>query len=181
MNAVKYALIIACFFLVACNPLSNTETQTVEANVDKSSGDAALKDIVLNNDIPKDYWAGQWRVINIWAEWCKPCWQEIPELNEFFVTQKNTQIKLLGFNFDELESTELVMLKEKMSIQFPILNQWPEVWTKPDIKGLPATVIISPDNLIIDILWGPQTVASLDKGIADAKGVVENSLKEGDE
>ena len=36
---------------------------------------------------PKDNWQGQWRVINVWAEWCKPCWEEIPELNVFYATQ----------------------------------------------------------------------------------------------
>ena len=25
---------------------------------------------------------GQWLVINYWAEWCAPCREEIPELNE---------------------------------------------------------------------------------------------------
>ena len=118
-----------------------------------SASSASLKndDLTSNDATSNDYWAGQWRLVNIWAEWCKPCWKEIPELNQFYAAQKDSDIKLLGFNFDELEPSELVVLKEKMSIDFPVLSQWPAVWTKPDVMGLPATVIIAPDNIMIDV------------------------------
>jgi thiol-disulfide isomerase/thioredoxin len=165
ISGIKFALLISSIFLAACNPLSEKPTP----------GTA----LVAGGYAPQDHWSGQWRVINIWAEWCKPCWQEIPELNQFFAAQEKHGVKLLGFNFDELEQAELVALKEKMSIQFPILSQWPDMWTKPVIKGLPATLILSPDDQVIKILWGPQSLSSLDKGIEDAKKVIKDSLKEG--
>ena len=133
---------------------------------------AKSDDVVLN-----DHWSGQWRLVNIWAEWCKPCWKEIPELNQFYAVNKNSDIKLLGFNFDELENDELIILKEKMSIDFPVISEWPEVWTKPDVMGLPATVIITPDNIIIDVLWGEQTVESLNAAIEKSKQVAEDNIE----
>ena len=144
-----------------------------------SASSASLKndDLTSNDATSNDYWAGQWRLVNIWAEWCKPCWKEIPELNQFYAAQKDSDIKLLGFNFDELEHEELVVLKEKMSIDFPVLSQWPAVWTKPDVMGLPATVIIAPDNIIIDVLWGEQTVESLNVAIEKAKQVAKDNLE----
>ena len=177
MNNVQYALIITSVFLAACNPLSDTETKTIKAKVGNISDAYEFNNSVPKNSISKDYWVGQWRVINIWAEWCKPCWQEIPELNEFFAMNQDADVKLMGFNFDELEYVELTSLKAKMSIEFPILTRWPDAWTRPEIKGLPATVIVSPDNLIVDILWGPQTVMGLDKSIENAKVVINNRLK----
>jgi hypothetical protein len=38
-------------------------------------------------------------------------------------------------------------------------------------------VILSPDDQVINILWGPQSISSLDKGIEDAKKVIKDSLK----
>ncbi len=145
---------------------------------DSASSVSLKNDDLTSNDVTSnDYWAGQWRLVNIWAEWCKPCWKEIPELNQFYAAQKDSDIKLLGFNFDELEHEELVVLKEKMSIDFPVLSQWPAVWTKPDVMGLPATVIIAPDNIIIDVLWGEQTVESLNVAIEKAKHVAKDNLE----
>lgn len=118
---------------------------------------------------PADHWRGQWRIVNIWAEWCKPCWQEIPELNRFYALQGLNEVQLLGFNFDELEQTELLQLKQKMSIQFPVLTSWPSAWEKPDIKGLPATIVISPEDEVKAILLGPQDSISLQQTIERAK------------
>jgi thiol-disulfide isomerase/thioredoxin len=114
---------------------------------------------------PIDHWQGQWRLVNIWAEWCKPCWQEIPELNQFNALQNSSDIKLLGFNFDELTLGELALLKQKMQIDFPVLVSWPAHWQKPEIKGLPATVIIAPDDTVKQVLWGEQTVESLQEAV----------------
>lgn len=116
---------------------------------------------------PKDNWQGQWRIVNIWADWCKPCWQEIPELNHFYALQDSAfnqsahNVRLLGWNFDEAQGAELAALVEKMNIQFPVLEQWPKEWPQTDIKGLPATIIITPDNRLHRVLWGPQTNAAL--------------------
>ena len=41
---------------------------------------------------------GQWVVINYWAQWCKPCIEEIPELNA--LDQKYEQVTVLGVNYD---------------------------------------------------------------------------------
>lgn len=152
MRAMSKILLIllAGFALTACQP---------SQGVLLASGEYAER----NN------WNGQWRVINIWAEWCKPCWQEIPELNQFYMQQgaieKLQKVQLLGFNFDELSQEELVLLKEKMSINFPVITQWPKEWPVADIKGLPATLIMNPEGEIETVLWGPQNLESLNAAI----------------
>jgi thiol-disulfide isomerase/thioredoxin len=125
---------------------------------------------------PADHWAGQWRLVNIWAQWCKPCWQEMPELNQFHALQGPNDIKVLGYNFDQLQQEELKQLKTEMNIQFPVLVSWPESWQLPDVKGLPATLIIAPNNQVVKVLWGPQTLSSFQKEIDAAR----NSVGEAD-
>lgn len=144
-----------CGALAACKPVMETGlfASWFNQGTELVDGDYA----------PADHWQGKWRIINVWAEWCKPCWQEIPELNQFYALQDNNEVVLLGYNFDELEQEQLVLLKEKMNIQFPVLTQWPSIWQKPEFKGLPATLIINPENELSSILWGPQTLSSLHK------------------
>jgi thiol-disulfide isomerase/thioredoxin len=161
IKALTLLIFISSSFLIACKPLFDTGLMDGWFNQGT--------ELVAGDYAPQDHWSGEWRMVNIWAEWCKPCWQEIPQLNQFFTLQGSEGVKLIGFNFDELDQTELVILKEKMSIQFPILTIWPKDWVKPEIKGLPATVIISPNDEIKTILWGPQSLSSLHKAIEVAK------------
>jgi thiol-disulfide isomerase/thioredoxin len=157
-------LIAIVVSLNGCKPIYDTELYSLwfDRGTQLSGGDYA----------PEDHWAGQWRLVNIWAEWCKPCWQEMPELNQFYSVQGPDDIKVLGYNFDQLQQAELIPLKEKMNIQFPILLTWPDVWQLPDIKGLPATLLIAPDNSVVKVLWGPQTSSSLHKEIDSAKASI---------
>ncbi len=148
--------------LAGCKPINETAWYGQLAN--HGTG------LVDGRFTPWDHWEGQWRIVNIWARWCKPCWQEIPELNEFYA-QKDSNIKLLGYNFDELSQEELQPLKAEMGIQFPVLVSWPKDWLFPEVKGLPATLIIAPDNRLIKILWGPQTLVNLTQEIEDLKAV----------
>ena len=160
----KALLLCLSAMLTACKPLS--EYDLMGSFFDRgtllASGEYA----------PRDHWARQWKIVNVWAEWCQPCWQEIPELNQFYKQQNEKvlipkgKIQLLGFNYDQLEIEELAKLKETMSIEFPVLTQWPEVWEKPEIKGLPATIIIGPNNTVKRILFGPQTLKSLNNAMS---------------
>lgn len=124
---------------------------------------------------------GQWKVINVWAEWCKPCWQEIPEVNRFYqqlaaidargALEAQHSVKavanaqVFGFNFDELDVETLQGLKQTMNIQFPVLAQWPDAWAKVELKGLPATVFISPTDEVAGIVFGPQDLDSLNQAL----------------
>jgi len=49
-----------------------------------------------------------------------------------------------------------------------VLEQWPEQWPQVDIKGLPATLLIAPDDSLYKVLWGPQSNASLHNAIEEA-------------
>lgn len=159
INTISKALLIITVFgiCVACKPLLENEhlASLLGQGTELVDGDYA----------PADHWEGRWRIVNVWAEWCKPCWQEIPELNQFYAMQDVNDVVLVGYNFDELEQVELVELKKRMKIQFPVLTQWPQAWQKPEFKGLPATLIINPHNQLQKVLWGPQTLSSLHQAI----------------
>lgn len=155
MKPIWVILILLSIFLSGCDEPPR--------NVLLVSGDYAV-----NNN-----WEGRWKVVNIWAEWCKPCWEEIPELNLFHLKNKEgfkgNKIQLVGFNYDELSLTELKNLRKKMSINFPVITQWPKEWPSIEIKGLPATLIIAPDNKLASVLWGPQDLESLNQSLEQAQ------------
>lgn len=103
---------------------------------------------------------GQWVFVNYWAEWCKPCIKEIPELNQLHAAHDN--VVVLGVNFDGEIGEALREQEQALGVEFPTLPYDPSAELgieRP--KALPTTVIINPAGAVIDVLIGPQTEQSL--------------------
>ena len=104
---------------------------------------------------------GQWLLINYWAVWCKPCVEEIPELN-WINSQEN--ITVLGYNFDKQTGLALAKQVTKLAIEFPNLSQDPAVlFDQAKPSALPATMVINPQGEFQAWLLGPQTQESIQK------------------
>ena len=103
---------------------------------------------------------GQWLVINYWAQWCKPCIKEIPELNR--LAQDYPQISVLGVNYDGARGEELQQQIKKLGIAFANLDidPAPELGL-PRPMVLPTTLIVTPQGEHSATLVGPQTTESL--------------------
>lgn len=103
---------------------------------------------------------GQWVFINYWAEWCKPCIKEIPELNQF--AKHQPQATMLGIYYDPVDSKRLESLRTKFNVEYSLLTQDPFQllgYKRPQV--LPATVVFDPQGYLRQVLIGPQTQASL--------------------
>ena len=109
-----------------------------------------------------NHWDGRSLVINYWAEWCAPCREEIPELNELHAEQVGNGLVVLGVNYDNLVGDELTAVIERMQIKFPVLVADPQLEYGYDrAQVLPMTVIINAEREVVKILSGPQTKASI--------------------
>lgn len=108
------------------------------------------------------HWDDRWLVINYWAEWCGPCREEIPELNELHHARVNHGLVVLGVNWDGFSGEKLADMIERMNIEFPILREDPyQQYGYERAQQLPVTVLINPQREVANILYGPQTVASI--------------------
>ncbi|MFT7286329.1 MAG: thiol-disulfide isomerase/thioredoxin [Halieaceae bacterium] len=102
---------------------------------------------------------GDWLFINYWAQWCKPCIREIPELNEL---SSREGYAVLGVNYDGAVGEELQQQLSALSVDFPTLMQDPAARfaiARPQV--LPTTLIVSPQGALVRILIGPQTAETL--------------------
>jgi thiol-disulfide isomerase/thioredoxin len=103
---------------------------------------------------------GQWVVINYWAKWCKPCIEEIPELNE--LDHLHDDITVLGVNYDGATGEDLATQLRELNVAFPTLDEDPaELLGQPRPSVLPTTLIINPEGELVHSLVGPQTLESL--------------------
>lgn len=103
---------------------------------------------------------GQWVVINYWAQWCKPCIEEIPQLNA--LDRKYDEVTVLGVNYDGAEGAELEQQRQKLGVAFASLEADPAAQLgTPRPVVLPTTLILNPAGQLVATLLGPQTLESL--------------------
>ena len=99
-------------------------------------------------------------VVNVWAPWCAPCRDEIPELNALHAEEEG--IVVLGIDFDRHAPDELPAVLQLMGITFPQLAESAEArWNLQRPGGLPVTYIIDEGVQVVAQLRGPQTRESL--------------------
>ena len=102
---------------------------------------------------------GSWVVVNYWAEWCKPCIKEVPELNDL---NTRDSVEVLGVNYDGARGEALKAQIDALSIDFPTLQKDPaEALGVPRPTVLPTTLVINPDGELTETLVGPQTLETL--------------------
>lgn len=107
--------------------------------------------------------SGKVLLVNYWAEWCKPCREEIPELNR---VARSEDIVVVGVNFDLPEARENRAQAQKMGIEFPLLLDEPiGRWGRPRPDVLPATFVIGADGRWRETLYGPQTLEKLEAAV----------------
>ena len=100
----------------------------------------------------------QWNVINYWAIWCKPCREEIPELNQL---DQIENVVVLGVNFDGKVGKALAADADELGIAFDIIDDPASSLniTRPSV--LPTTLVLSPEGTLVATLVGPQTAESI--------------------
>jgi len=108
---------------------------------------------------------GQWIVVNFWATWCGPCRDEMPVLQ--VIHDEFEQLTVLGVNQRETNN-EIRPFVEEFEITFPILIN-PSDQTLLDywVIGLPQTLVINPEGVIVWRQFGPVELDIFKEQIAE--------------
>ena len=99
-----------------------------------------------------------WTVINYWAVWCKPCREEIPELN---VLDSESGISVFGVNFDRKTGAPLQADANALGLAFANIEDPSRQLGIERPSVLPTTVVITPMGDVAAVLIGPQTSDSI--------------------
>ena len=124
-------------------------------------------DLLAGGSVSIEELRGKVVLINYWAEWCRPCRIEIPELNHF-AQQYPDNVRVLSVNFDGAVGESLSQQVQALGIEFDTLLQDPRVdLAVPASNGLPETIVLNRKGEVQQVLFGPQTLQSLE-AILDA-------------
>ena len=103
----------------------------------------------------------KWIIINYWAEWCKPCLDEVPELNAFY-KQVDGKVLFYSISYDKDSNESLAEQKKKYGIEYPVIATEPAPRINiPRPTALPANYLIAPDGKTYGPVLGPQDAESM--------------------
>lgn len=96
-------------------------------------------------------------MLNIWATWCAPCRQEMPELQELHDAYQDQGFRVVAVSVDDRGATEqIVAFTEELGLTFPIYHDptW-EIMESYLLLGLPGSFLIDSEGLIARKWTGP--------------------------
>ncbi|BCJ86698.1 TlpA family protein disulfide reductase [Effusibacillus dendaii] len=149
----------------------NTSQPAVSPQPGKMAPDFALRDMAGQTVRLSDL-RGKPVLINFWASWCGPCRQEMPDLVKKSETYKD-QITFVGINLTSSESDakDVQSFLQEFHVKYPILlDEEGQVSNLYQVLGIPTTVSINPDGMIVDRITGAMNADQMEK-------VMQNLLK----
>ncbi len=112
-----------------------------------------------------DAYAGRPLLINVWASWCGPCIEEMPELDRYARSQEKQGMQVLGLALDTPENIHEFL--GRIPVAYPILVDTPgpadaSVWLGNRKGVLPYSVLVGADGKILKQKIGPFAPGEID-------------------
>jgi thiol-disulfide isomerase/thioredoxin len=114
--------------------------------------------------------AGKPVLVNLWASWCGPCIEEMPELDRFAASQGANGTQVVGIALDDRAAVEDFL--KRIPVRYPILLD--EAGPRDagvqlgNPKGvLPYTALISAEGRLVKQKIGPFQHGEIDDWVAD--------------
>lgn len=127
-----------------------------------------LPDINTGEPVSFEQFKGKTIVLNFWSSWCRPCQEEVMELNRFY-EDFGDSVVLIGINVWDDKGKALSFM-EKYRIRFPVLYaKNSPITVDYGINGVPETVIIDREGIIRFHFKGPITYEILREYIGKAE------------
>ena len=103
-------------------------------------------------------YAGRPLLINVWASWCGPCIDEMPELQRFANSQGAAGTQVIGLALDTPEAIKDFLTR--VPVDYPSLVDTPgpadaSVWLGNRKGVLPYSVLVAADGKIVKQKIGP--------------------------
>ena len=105
-------------------------------------------------------------VLNFWATWCVPCYQEHPVLVQN--AQMIPNVQFIGVVFNDTEDKINAFLRERGSAYPTLLDEQGKTAIEYGVGGVPETYFLNRDGVIVAKFNGPMTTEILQSNLAKA-------------
>lgn len=104
---------------------------------------------------------GKTILLNLWATWCAPCREEMPDLDQLQKNKGNEKFQVLAISLDRGEANKIEKFYEEINIRYLDIAHDPTLETLNALRklglafGLPATILINENGCAVGALNGP--------------------------
>lgn len=132
--------------------------------IGKAAPTFALREVGTGRTVDVSAFKGKPVVINFWATWCGPCWEEHPVLVETArMLQPNVQV--LGVVFQDSEEKILGFLNQRGSSYPTVVDDRGKTAIAYGVGGVPETFFLDGNGVIVAKYSGPMTTATLQENL----------------
>jgi peroxiredoxin len=174
---VRYGLLL--FATTACADTADSRRFAAPAPVDVGRPAPSYRAVSAKGDsVSLEGLRGKPVLLNVWATWCHPCRDEIPELQRIYERYRGRGLELVGVSVDAAGHDDAIgAFARRYGMTYP-------VWRDPDetvsaaflVVGVPATFLIDRDGVVRWKKTGPigrsdtTLVAEIERTLSDELG-----------
>jgi len=160
--AITAALVAVLFLGLGRDP-----QQIQSPLVGRTAPAFALKEVGSDRTIDLAALRGKPTVINFWATWCMPCYQEHPVLVDN-ARLFGSQVQFVGVVFNDDEASISKFLRERGSAYPTLLDAQGKTAIAYGVGGVPESFFLNRDGVIVAKFSGPMTADILQANLAKA-------------
>jgi len=111
---------------------------------------------------------GEVVVLNIWATWCAPCLEEMPDFVDLYETYREQGLMVLGVSIDKRGEAAVQPFVDKLNVTYPIVIDRGTIMDKyGPTMGIPTTYIIGREGNLQYFAVGALTKKELEPRLQD--------------
>ena len=162
--AIVGAILAAALIAVLFVGLGKNPSEIRSPLIGKPAPTFALREVGTGRTIDLAELKGKPVVLNFWATWCNPCWEEHPVLVAN-ARRLEPQVQFLGVVFQDTEEKILSFLQQRGSGYPTVVDDKGKTAIAYGIGGVPETYFLDKNGVIVAKFNGPMTTDDLQENL----------------